>query len=131
MQYGALIQFLLATPVMWVNRVIFIRGWRAVSVAASPTMDSLVGLCVGASYIYSVITTFGFPGALYYEVGTFLLTFIVLGKYLEAVARGRTSEAIKALIGLQPKTATVLRNKREVELPIEQVQVGDIIIVKP
>src|SRR3989338_7833371 len=123
MNYSALIQFLIATPVMWVNRIIFIRGYRAIVYARSPTMDSLVGIGVGASYIYSVLTTFGFPGALYYEVGSFLLTFIVLGKYLEAVARGRTSEAIKALIGLQPKTATVLRNKREVELPIEQVQV--------
>jgi len=131
MTYSALIQFLIATPVMWVNRIIFIRGYRAIVYARSPTMDSLVGIGVGASYIYSVLTTFGFPGALYYEVGSFLLTFIVLGKYLEAVARGRTSEAIKALIGLQPKTATVIRNKREVELPIEQVQVGDIIIVKP
>jgi len=131
MAYSAFIQLLLAAPVMWVNRIIFIRGWRAVVVSRSPTMDTLVGLGVGASFVYSVITTFGFPGALYFEVGTFLLTFIALGKYLEAVARGKTSEAIKQLVGLQPKTALVVRGKNEVEMPISQVVVGDILLVKP
>lgn len=131
MGYSAFIQFLFATPVMWVNRIIFIRGWRAVVVSRSPTMDTLVGIGVGASYVYSVLTTFGFPGSLYYEVGTFLLTFIVLGKYLEAVARGKTSEAIKQLIGLQPKTALVIRGKKEMEIPVEQVVVGDVLLVKP
>ncbi len=124
------ISLLLATPVMWVNRIIFIRGAKAI-LLKSPTMDSLVGIGVGAAYAYSVMTTFGFPGALYYEVGTFLLTFIALGKLLEARARGRTGEAIKKLMGLQPKTARVVRAGKEVEIPLEQVAAGDIVLVRP
>ncbi len=129
-QYGGWLGFLLATPVMWVNRIIFIRGIKAIKVGA-PTMDSLVGIGVGAAYLYSVITVLGFSGSLYFEVGTFLLAFIALGKLLEARARGRTSEAIKKLIGLQPKTALVERKGKEVEIKIEEVAVGDVVLVKP
>ncbi len=128
--YGAWAQFILATPVMWINRVIFIRGARGL-LNRSPTMDSLVAIGVGAAYVYSLMTTFGFKGDLYYEVGTFVLTFIVLGKWLEAVAKGKTSEAIKKLMGLQPKTATVIRNGRQVTVPIESLKVGDVFLVKP
>ncbi len=129
--YNAWIQLLLASPVIWVNRIIFIRGTRALLINKNATMDSLVTLGVGAAFLYSAAVTLGFPGELYYEVGTFVIAFIVLGKYLEAVAKGRTSEAIKKLIGLQAKTARVLEGGKEREVPIEQVKVGDVILIKP
>ncbi|MDP2717286.1 MAG: copper-translocating P-type ATPase, partial [Candidatus Micrarchaeota archaeon] len=123
-------QLALAAPVLWVNRVIFSRGIRGI-LNRSPTMDSLVAMGVGAAFLYSLMTTLGFPGDLYYEVGTFVLTFIVLGKWLEAVAKGRTSDAIKRLMGLAPKTATLIRNGRQVTVPIEELKVGDVFLVKP
>lgn len=128
--YGAWVQFVLATPVLWINRVIFQRGARGL-LNKSPTMDSLVAIGVGAAYVYSLMTTLGFKGDLYYEVGTFVLTFIVLGKWLEAVAKGKTSEAIKKLMGLAPKTATLIKKGKQVTVPIESLKVGDVFLVKP
>ena len=125
------LQFFLATPVMYINREFFIRGFRGL-IIRMPGMDSLVALGVSTAYVYSVAVGFGFiEGKVYYETAALLLTFIVLGKYLEAVAKGKTSEAIKRLIGLQPKTALVVRDGREAEIPIKDVVAGDIIIVKP
>ena len=131
MKNMALLQFILATPVMYLNRDFFIRGFRGLT-NMTPGMDSLVALGVGTAYIYSAAVGFGFiQGSIYYETAALLITFIVLGKYLEAVAKGKTSEAIKRLIGLQPKTAKVVREGKETEIPIKEVVVGDIIIVKP
>ncbi len=124
------VQFVLATPVFWVNRSIFVRGAKAV-MAGAPTMDSLVGLGVGAAYVYSVAVTFGLKGSLYYEVGTFVLAFIMLGKWLEAIAKGKTSEAIKRLMGLQPRTARVVRKGKEIDVGIGDVVVGDVVVVRP
>ncbi|HIH08454.1 MAG TPA: copper-translocating P-type ATPase [Candidatus Diapherotrites archaeon] len=127
----ALVQFLLTTPVMYINRDFFERGIKGL-INRTPSMDSLVALGVGTAYVYSLFVSFQvIEGSIYYETAALLLTFIVLGKYLEAVAKGKTSEAIKHLIGLQPKTAIVIRNGKEAELPIKEVVVGDIIIVKP
>ncbi len=126
-----IVQFLLATPVMWLNRDFFTRGFRGL-INRMPGMDSLVALGVGTAYAYSVVVAAGVvEGKVYFETAALLLTFIVLGKYLEAVAKGRTSEAIKRLMGLQPKTALVIRGGKEVEIPIKEVVVGDIIVVKP
>jgi len=116
----------------------FIRGYKAIK-NLSPNMDSLVAIGTGAAYAYSLFITImmfqkvkGFSAVnLYYEVAGLLFVFIILGKYLEAVTKGRTSEALKKLIGLQAKTALIIKNDKEVEIPIEEVQVGDIIIVKP
>ncbi len=131
MKNMAALQFLLSTPVMYLNRDFFTRGFRGL-VNRMPGMDSLVALGVGTAYAYSVLVGFGFiEGSIYYETAALLITFIVLGKYLEAVAKGKTSEAIKRLIGLAPKTALVIRDGREVEIPIRDVVVGDVIIVKP
>ena len=131
MKNMAALQFFLATPVMYLNRDFFIRGFRGLA-NRMPGMDSLVALGVGTAYVYSVAVGFGFiEGSIYYETAALLLTFIVLGKYLEAVAKGKTSEAIKRLIGLQPKTARVVRDGKEAEIPIKDVVAGDIIIVKP
>lgn len=127
----AALQFFLATPVMYLNRDFFVRGFRGL-INRMPGMDSLVALGVGTAYAYSVLVGFGFvQGSIYYETAALLITFIVLGKYLEAVARGKTSEAIRRLIGLQPKTARVIRGSQEVEIPIKEVVVGDVVIVKP
>jgi len=127
----AALQFFLATPVMYLNREFFTRGIRGL-INRMPGMDSLVALGVGTAYVYSMAVGFGFiDGKIYYETAALLITFIVLGKYLEAVAKGKTSEAIKRLIGLQPKTALVVRNGKEMEIPIKDVVVGDVIIVKP
>lgn len=134
-----LFQFSLSTPVMIVGYQFFTRGFRALLMHFNPNMDSLVALGVGAAYSYSVfagiqilrgMSGFGHDN-LYFEVAAVLIAFILLGKYLEAVAKGKTSAAIKRLLGLAAKTATVIRNKKEIKIPIEEVTVGDIIIVKP
>ncbi len=131
MRYMPALQFFLATPVMYINRDSFIRGFRGL-VSLMPGMDSLVALGVGTAYVYSVLVGFGFiSGSIYYETAALLITFIMLGKYLEAVAKGKTSEAIKRLIGLQPKTARLIRAGKEVEVPIKDVVAGDVIVVRP
>ena len=133
------IQFILTTPILLIGSMFFKRGILALPKTRAANMDTLVSLGVGAAYIYSLYITcliwfkhapYGMQD-LYYEVAAFLITFILLGKYFEAVAKGRTSEAIKKLIGLRPTTAFVMRGKREVKVNIDQVKVGDIVVVKP
>ncbi|MBU0686240.1 MAG: cadmium-translocating P-type ATPase [Candidatus Margulisbacteria bacterium] len=138
-QHAATIQFILTTPIMFIGSIFFTRGIVSLVKTRTANMDTLVSLGVGAAYLYSLFVTvniwMGNPaygmGNLYYEVAGFLLTFILLGKYFEAMAKGKTSEAIKKLMGLQPKTAVVERDGKEIEVAINQVEVGDIIIVKP
>ena len=138
-KFLALIQLVLATPVVIVGHQFFSRGFRALIINRIPNSDSLIALGVGAAYIYSLTLNIAiFFGSnkysihdLYYETAAFLITFILLGRLLEAIAKGKTSEAIKKLIGLQPKTARVIRNGKEQEIRIDEVNVGDIIIVKP
>lgn len=136
---AATIQFLLTTPIMFIGSIFFTRGIISLIKTRTANMDTLVSMGVGAAYLYSLYITlaiwFGNSSLgmanLYYEVAGFLLTFILLGKYLEAVAKGKTSEAIKKLIGLQPKTAIVSKNGKEIEIKIDEVEIGDIIAVKP
>ncbi len=135
----ALIQFLLATPAIMAGYQFYTKGFSAMFRNLNPNMDTLVALGTGIAYLYSIIimvfifTGFGnyLTGDLYFEIASFLIIFILLGKYLESVAKGKTSEAIKKLIGLQAKTAIVIRKGKELEIPIEEVLVNDIIIVKP
>ena len=101
-------------------------------------MDSLVAIGTSAAVVYSVYSTYmitqGDPHAvhhLYYESAGVIIALVMFGKYLEAVSKGKTSDAIKKLMGLQPKTATVLKDGAEVEMPIEDVLPGDVIVVKP
>jgi len=127
----AALQFILTSPILWMNREFFTRGFRGL-INRSPGMDSLVALGVGTAYAYSTLVGIRIiEGGMYFETAALLLTFIVIGKYLEAVAKGKTSEAIKRLIGLQPRTALVVRGGEELEVPIRDVVVGDVIIVKP
>lgn len=135
----AVVQLLITTPIILACYEFYIKGVKAVIKARTANMDTLVAIGTGSAYIYSVfISVLMWAGDssygkdnLYYEIAGLLLMFILLGKYLEAIAKGRTSEAIKKLLGLKPKTALVLRNGKETEIPIDDVAVGDIVIVKP
>ncbi len=139
MNHLILIQFLLATPVMLAGFQFFTRGIKAVIVQHTATMDTLVTLGVGSAYFYSLYVSasiwLGSPmydtHPVYYETAAFLITFILLGKLLEAMAKSKTSESLKKLMGLQPKTAQVIRKNIEYEIPIDDVVVGDMIQVKP
>jgi Cu+-exporting ATPase len=131
MKNMAMLQFLLIVPILIVNRDFFTRGARGL-MALMPGMDSLVALGVGTASVYSAAVGFGFiAGSVYFETAALLLTFILLGKYLESAAKGKTSEAIKKLMGLQPKTARLVRDDKEMEIPIDQVVAGDIVLVRP
>ncbi|MCF7908079.1 MAG: heavy metal translocating P-type ATPase [Candidatus Omnitrophica bacterium] len=135
----ALIQFLLATPIMFAGYQFFTRGFSAVIKTHTANMDTLVALGVGAAYLYSLyVSIVIWSGSsafdmknLYYEIAGFLIAFILLGKFLESIAKGKTSEAIKKLMGLQAKKALVLRNGKEQEVSVEEVIAGDIVIVRP
>ncbi len=122
----------LATPVQfYVGGSYYIHGWKALK-QGSPNMDVLIALGSSAAYFYSLAVVLGLaPGHVYFETSAMIITLIRLGKYLEARAKGATSAAIKALLGLQAKTARVVRNGQEVDIPVEEVVVGDIIIVRP
>ncbi|HYG57916.1 MAG TPA: heavy metal translocating P-type ATPase [Symbiobacteriaceae bacterium] len=125
------LQFLLATVVQFGPGFQFYRrSWHNVR-NGTANMDVLVTLGTSAAYFYSVYNTFWGADALYYEAGATVLTLIILGKLLEAVAKGRTSEAIKKLLGLQAKTARIIRHGEEKEVPIDQVLVGDVVLVRP
>jgi Cu+-exporting ATPase len=127
-----LLLFALATPVQFIAGWQFYRkSWGALK-HGTATMDVLIAMGSSAAYFYSVATTFWLPdGPSYFETAAVIITLIILGKYLEAGAKGRTSDAIKRLMGLRPKTARVVRDGQEMDLPITEVVVGDIIIVRP
>jgi Cu+-exporting ATPase len=129
----------LATPVQFWAGWRFYKGmWGALKHRTSD-MNTLIAVGTSAAYIYSVLAVF-FPGIFtsggmeahtYFDTSSAIITLILLGRFLEARAKGQTSEAIKKLIGMQPKTATVIRDGEEKEIPIEELQVGDLILVKP
>ena len=131
------IQFLITTVIMAVNYPLYIFGFKKL-IQRNPNMDSLIETGTVAAYLYSLVISFlvwfkpGYAGNhLYYESAALILIFISLGKYLEAITKGKTSEAIKKLIGLQPKEATIIKDNEEIKIPIVEVKVGDIILVKP
>ena len=134
-----LIQFFLTAPIMIAGYEFFLRGFRAVIKNRTANMDTLIALGTGAAYAYSlVLSILALLGNknytahdMYYEIAGLLIMFILLGKLLEAIAKGKTSEAIRKLLGLQAKTAIVIRKGKEQEIPVDEVVVGDIIIVKP
>jgi Cu+-exporting ATPase len=127
-------QFALTTPIQFVAGWQFYRGSYGALKNRTANMDVLVAMGTSAAYFYSVLVTFlpgMFPGHGYYESAALIITFILLGRTLEAMAKGRTSEAIKKLMGLQAKTAHVIRDGKEVEVPVEEVEAGDIVVVRP
>ncbi|MHA2323773.1 MAG: heavy metal translocating P-type ATPase [Promethearchaeota archaeon] len=126
-----LFMFVLVTPVHFiVGHDFFVGAYKALR-NKNPNMDVLVTIGTSAAYFYSVFATFTGIGQLYYTTAISLMTFLTLGKLLEAIAKGRTSAAIKKLMGLRAKTARVIRNNEEMEIPVEDVQVGDIVAVRP
>ncbi len=133
------LQALLTAPVQfWCGRSFYVNSWKAFKRHTS-TMDTLIVLGTSAAYFYSLFVTI-FPGVLiaqgliptvYYETAAVVITLILLGRLFENRARGQTSEAIRKLMGLQAKTARIVRNGQEQEVPIAEVQLGDVILVRP
>jgi Cu+-exporting ATPase len=126
------LMFGLATPVQ------FYVGWQYYIGAftslrnRSANMDVLIAMGSSVAYVYSLVVTLGLlPGHVYFETAAVIITLIKLGKYLEARAKGRTSEAIKKLMGMRAKTAHVMRGEVELEVPVEEVKIGDVVLVKP
>ena len=137
MEWQGVIQAVLTLAIMIVNRKFFVSGVRGV-LHGAPNMDTLVALGAGASFIYSlcilVLMALGKPlqsHDFYFESAAMILTLITLGKLLEARSKGKTTDALRALMKLSPKTATVLRDGKEVKVPITEVKVGDEFVVRP
>ena len=141
---AALLQFLLTLPVVYLNRVYYSRGLKALFHRA-PNMDSLIAVGSLAALIYGIAAMFRMAWAmgnarwdvvelysknLYFESAAMILTLITLGKFLEARAKGKTGDAIRQLMDLSPKTAVVVRDGKEIEIPVEQVSIGDRIVVR-
>lgn len=125
-------QLALAAPVQFLAGAVFYRGAFYALRNGSANMDVLVALGTSAAFFYSLGAMLFFPGyPLYFEASAMLITLVLLGKFLEARAKGRTSEAIKKLLGLQPKTARVWREGEEQVIPVEQVLPGDVLVVRP
>ncbi len=126
------LMFALATPVQfYVGWQYYVGGYKALR-NGSANMDVLVAMGSSVAYFYSIVIMLGIlSGHVYYETAAVIITLIRVGKFLEVRAKGRTSEAIKKLMGLRPKTARVIRNGEEAEIPLEDVLVGDMLIVKP
>ena len=131
------LQFVLGTIVLFGPGLRFFRKGMPALLRGAPDMNALVALGTGAAWAYSLIATF-LPSVLpagtanvYYEAAAVIVTLILLGRYLEARAKGRTSEAIKKLVGLQPKTARVVKNGVTVEVPLAEVRVGDVVVIRP
>jgi len=139
--YSPYILWILATPVQFIVAAsIYKSAWIGLK-NKSANMDTLIALGTSAAYLFSVYSIFFQPGlGQYFETSAILITFVMLGRYLEAVAKGKTSEAIKKLMQLSPKIATVIRlvknkngkmERREVQISVDDVALGDIVIVKP
>ncbi len=137
----ALVQLLLTVAVMIINKKFFISGLKGV-LNKSPNMDTLVSLGSGASFVWSVYLMFKMTAAgaeemmhllheMYFESAAMILTLITVGKMLEARSKGRTTDALKSLMKLKPKTACVIRDGAEVTVPISEVEKGDIFVVRP
>ena len=133
----ALFQIILTVPVMAIGYKFYLIGFKNI-IKLSPNMDSLIAVGTSAAFIYSLFGMYkiitgdiSYAMHLYFEAAVTILTLITLGKYLEAVSKGKTSEAIKKLMGLAPKTATVIRDNKEIIVSVDEVVVGDIVLVKP
>ena len=141
----ALVQLALTLPVCWINRAFFISGWKGIK-SRAPGMDALVSMGAGAALLYGLyaIVMIGiglknddmelimqYRHDLYFESAATILTLITVGKTLEAYSKGKTTDALKSLMKLAPQTACVLRDGEQVTLPVSEVQVGDLFLVRP
>ena len=140
-----LLELILSAIILIINQKFFINGFKG-AIHLSPNMDTLVALGSGASFIYSVYILFLMTAeltsgnlsasrhllhGLYFESAAMILTLITVGKLLEAISKGRTADALKGLLELAPETATVIKDGKEIELPVSSIQSGDIFIVRP
>ena len=140
-----ILQLLLTGIVMVINQKFFINGFKSLF-HGSPNMDTLVALGSTAAFVYSTYALFAMTGAqlqgdmdgvmtymheFYFESAAMIVTLITVGKMLEARSKGRTTDALKGLMKLAPKTATLIKNGAETEVSIDQVQIGDIFVVRP
>ncbi|MGH7550649.1 MAG: heavy metal translocating P-type ATPase, partial [Gemmatimonadota bacterium] len=132
-------QFLLATPVVFYSGQGFFRGaWRGLR-HRSADMNTLIAVGTGTAYAYSAVATVapgifraaGIEPAVYFEAAATIVTLILLGTWLETRARGRTGQAIRALLDLRPEVARIRRNGREIEVPVEDLEPGDVVVVRP
>ena len=141
----ALTQLLLTLPIILVNRKYYVNGFRTLWHRA-PTMDALIAVGSGAALVYGVFAMYQigwglghqdmervhqYTHDLYFESAAMILTLVTLGKYFETRAKRKTSEAISKLMNLCPETAHVIRNGQEVQVPVDEVQVGDLVVVRP
>jgi P-type Cu+ transporter len=138
----SLMQFFLTLPIVYINRVFFVSGFKSLFHGA-PTMDTLVAVGSGAALFYSIIVLFKLSSVgstypalhhdlpLYFESAATILTLVTLGKYLESRSKQKTTDAISGLLELEPDEAVVLRNELEVRVPIQDVHVGDAVVLKP
>ena len=142
---AAWLQLVLVIPLLYVNRVYFVNGAKRL-LKLSPNMDSLIALGSGASVLYTLVMTGemilgkmqGDParvteaaGNLYFETSGMILVLVTFGKYLEARAKRRTTDAVSRLMNLSPKTAVVVRGEKEVEIPADELAVGDVVVIRP
>lgn len=139
MPYGNFIMLAFTTPIMvWFGREFFIFAWKR-TLALSASMDTLVAVGTGSAFLLSLFNTFfpeyllsrGFEPHVYYEAAAVIIALVLLGRFFEERAKQRTSDSIKKLMGLQVKTARVIRNNAEFDIPLGQVSVGDIVLVRP
>ncbi|HIU75972.1 MAG TPA: copper-translocating P-type ATPase [Candidatus Pelethocola excrementipullorum] len=132
----ALAQLILTTIVLIFGRKFYIVGFRTLF-RGHPNMDSLVAIGTGSAFLYSLVMTIRIPGdahavdQLYYESAAIVVTLVMLGKYMESRSKGKTSEAIRKLMELAPDVAVLLRDGKEEEVPVEQIQANDVILVRP
>lgn len=139
------IQFLLASPILFVNKAYFINGFKSLF-NRNPNMDSLIAIGSGASYLYGIYAIFmliiafrdqnmdmvhKFSHDIYFESAAMILTLITLGKYFEARSKRKTSQAITKLMDLAPKTARILKDGEEIEIPVDQIKIGDVLVIRP
>ena len=137
-----IIEMLLSGIIMMINKKFFVNGFKAL-IHKSTNMDTLVAMGSGISFIYSFVTLLHMTTAgsheaqmemmnnLYFESAAMIVTLITIGKLLEAISKGRTTNALKGLLNLQPKTAILIRDSKEVTVPVEEVMAGDIFVVRP
>jgi len=138
-QTNFLLQLIIQTPVQFWVGLQFYKGAIAAARHRTTNMNTLIAVGTSAAYAYSVTATFlpsifeikGYSADVYFDTAAAIIVLILLGRLLEARAKGRTSEAIKKLIGLQPKTARVIRDGNEEDIPIEEVEIGDMVLVRP
>ncbi|HHU64236.1 MAG TPA: copper-translocating P-type ATPase [Clostridiales bacterium] len=133
----AVLQLILSIPVVIAGYKFYTVGFSRL-VKRRPNMDSLIAMGTSAAFVYGVYAVYRiaagdtrYAGELYFESAVVIITLILLGKYLEAVAKGKTSEAIKKLMGLAPKNAMIIQDGKTITIPIEEVEIGDIVVVRP